>query len=223
MSHTHDHGGHDHGDHDHHDHHDDHAPIVDVDNYVLLERAVRELLIEKGLIDPERLRRQLDQIDSSGPMLGAKLVARAWADDAFKALLIADPKAAALQCLGIKLPDSPEIAVLADTTTVHHVVVCTLCSCYPKALLGLPPDWYKSFGYRSRMVVEPRTILARFGTSIPPDVELRVMDSTADLRYLVLPMRPAGTEGLGEEALAALVTRDAMIGTALVRAPERAR
>lgn len=208
MSHTHDHGGHDHSDH----HHDDHAPIVDADDYVLLERAVRELLVEKGLIDPERLRRQLDQIDSSGPMLGAQLVARAWADDPFRTLLIADPKAAALQCLGIKLPDNPEIAVLADTETVHHVVVCTLCSCYPKALLGLPPDWYKSFGYRSRMVVEPRAILARFGTSIPPDVELRVMDSTAELRYLVLPMRPAGTEGWSEHELLKLITRDSMIG-----------
>jgi hypothetical protein len=208
MTHTHDHGGHDHHDHDH----DDHAPIVDVDRYVLLERAVRELLIEKGLIDPERLRRQLDQIDSSGPMLGAQLVARAWADDAFRTLLIADPKAAALQCLGIKLPDNPEIAVLADTETIHHVVVCTLCSCYPKALLGLPPDWYKSFAYRSRMVVEPRTILARFGTNIAPNVELRVMDSTAELRYLVLPLRPPGTDGWSEQDLLKLVTRDSMIG-----------
>lgn len=211
MSHTHDHGDHDHGDH----HHDDHAPVVDVDTYVLLERAVRELLVEKGLIDPERLRRQLDQIDSSGPMLGAQLVARAWADDTFQALLIADPKAAVLQCLGIKLPDNPEIAVLADTETVHHVVVCTLCSCYPKALLGLPPDWYKSFAYRSRMVVEPRAILSRFGTTIAPNVELRVMDSTAELRYLVLPMRPQGTEGWSEQDLLNLVTRDSMIGVTL--------
>jgi hypothetical protein len=208
MSHTHDHGDHNHGDHPH----DDHAPVVDLDAYVLLERAVRELLVEKGLIDPERLRRQLDQIDSTGPMLGALLVARAWADDTFRALLISDPKAAALQCLGIKLPDNPEIAVLADTETVHHVVVCTLCSCYPKALLGLPPDWYKSFAYRSRMVVEPRAILARFGTTIAPNVELRVMDSTSELRYLVLPVRPAGTEGWSEQELLKLITRDSMIG-----------
>jgi hypothetical protein len=200
-----------------HDHsHDHHAPIGEViDDYVLLERAVRELLIEKRLVDPEQLRRQLDHIDSTGPMLGARLVARAWVNDAFRDLLVSDPKAAALECLGVKLPDNPEIAVLADTLNIHHVVVCTLCSCYPKALLGLPPDWYKSFTYRSRMAVEPRSILEKFGTVIPPEIELRVMDSTAELRYLVLPLRPAGTEGLSEGQLLPLATRDSMIGVTL--------
>ena len=202
--------------------HDEHAPIREGrDEYALLERAVRELLLEKGVIAQDRFRRKLDTIESATPSLGARLVARAWCDESFKTLLISDPKAAARECLGIELPEHPEICVLEDTPDTHHVIVCTLCSCYPKALLGLPPDWYKSFAYRSRMVIEPRAVLAAFGTIVPENIELRVVDSTADLRYLVLPMRPTATDGWAEEELLSIVTRDCMIGVIFPQAESR--
>jgi nitrile hydratase len=179
----------------------------------VLAEAVGELLIEKGVFSADDLRRSIEFIDTRHPAQGARLVARAWADPAFKARLLEDANAAAAE-LGIEAGAIP-IRAIENGATVHNVIVCTLCSCYPKGLIGLPPDWYKSRAYRSRTVREPRAVLAEFGTSIPPEVEVRVHDSTADLRYMVLPMRPEGTLDLEEEQLAALVTRDCMIGVTL--------
>jgi len=202
---------------DHHDHdhdHDDHAAIEEggpPTEFELLERAIRELLIEKEVFSADDLRRQVDRTDSVSPADGAKVVARAWTDPAFKAQLLADPKAA-IESLGYDVGPAPNLVVLENTSTLHHVVVCTLCSCYPRVLLGPPPDWYKSRAYRSRVVREPRTVLREFGTEISAAREVRVHDSTADMRYMVLPMRPAGTDGLSEEALVSLVGRDAMVG-----------
>jgi nitrile hydratase len=178
----------------------------------LLERALRNLLIGKGLIEDARLTGLRDEIETRGPMLGARLVARAWTDPAFRALLLADAKQAVFEELGLRITQGPEFVVVANTPSIHHVIVCTLCSCYPKAVLGLPPDWYKSFAYRSGMVAEPRRILRQFGTEIPPEVEIRVMDSTADMRYMVLPLRPDGAAGLTADHLADIVTRDDLIG-----------
>jgi nitrile hydratase len=183
------------------------------DHYQLLAEAVGELLIEKGLFGAADLRRTLEAIDARSPADGARLVARAWIDPAFKGRLLADVNAAAL-AFGIDAGAIP-IRALENTARLHNLVVCTLCSCYPRGLLGLPPDWYKARAYRSRAIREPRAVLAELGTRIPDDVEIRVHDSTADLRYLVLPMRPAGTGSFDETALAALVTRDCMIGTAV--------
>ena len=212
--HAHDHHGHDH-DHDH-----PHTPIEDVDDpqryeYVL-ETAIRELLIEKGVLTAAMIHRQIDLQDSRTPAMGGKVIARAWTDPGFKARLIADPLDAIISEFKLEITTPLKLVVLENTPDVHNVVVCTLCSCYPRMLLGIPPAWYKSIDYRSRVVVEPRKVLAEFGTVLSPEIEVRVSDSTADLRYLVLPNRPAGTEGFSEEQLAALVTRDAMIGTALV-------
>jgi nitrile hydratase alpha subunit len=187
------------------------------DHYQLMAEAIGELLIEKGVFGAADLRRTLEAIDARSPADGAKLVARAWQDPGFKARLLADVNAAALE-FGIDAGAIP-IRALENTPALHNVVVCTLCSCYPRGLLGLPPDWYKARAYRSRMIREPRAVLAEFGTEIAAGVEIRVHDSTADLRYLVLPMRPAGTEDLAETELAALVTRDCMIGTAIPEAP----
>lgn len=203
--------------HSHHDHthgRDEHAPIAahgPSRESALLERAIRELLIARGVFTADDLRRQIDLMDSRNPAVGAKLVARAWVDPAFKQRLLADAKAAAEE-LGIDCSNAPDVMVLENTPRRHHLVVCTLCSCYPKAILGIPPAWYKSAEYRARAVKDPRGVLAEFGTYLPDDVEVRVVDSTADLRYLVLPMRPAGTDGWDEDRLAALVTRDSMIG-----------
>src|SRR2546425_2221891 len=176
-------------------------------------RALEELLVEKGVVDREVIRRGIDSLVSRTPADGARLVARAWADPEFKERLLADARAAAAE-LGLDAGPSPKVTAVENTDEVHHMVVCTLCSCYPRALLGPPPAWYKSLPYRSRAVAEPRAVLAEFGLDLDPDVELRVLDSTADVRYLVLPRRPEGTEGLSEEELAALVTRDSMIGVA---------
>src|SRR5579863_1449953 len=176
-----------------------------------METAVRELLVEKQLVGADEIRRMLEVMDSRTPALGAKVVARAWVDPEFRAGLLADGRAA-LEELGISFFEDTQLIVLENTDTIHNVIVCTLCSCYPREILGLPPDWYKLKPYRARAVVEPRAVLAEFGTVIPDDVEIRVSDSTAAVRYLVLPMRPSGTEGFSEEGLAALVTRDAMIG-----------
>src|SRR3954454_12324881 len=183
--------------------------------YEVMETAVRELLIERGLIGPDEIRRQIEVLDSRTPALGAKVVARAWVDPAFKARLLADGRAACEE-LGISFYDDTGLIVLENTDTVHNLIVCTLCSCYPRPVLGLPPDWYKLKPYRARAVIEPRAVLAEFGTIIPDEVEIRVSDSTAMVRYLVLPTRPVGTEDYTEEQLAALVTRDAMIGVAPV-------
>ncbi len=201
----------------HHDHThgpEAHAPIAahgPRPEYALLERAVRELLVAKGVFAADDLRRQIDLTDSRNPSQGARLVARAWADPAFKQRLLADAKEAAGE-IGIDCSNAPDVVVLENTPNRHHLVVCTLCSCYPKAILGIPPAWYKSVEYRARAVKDPRGVLAEFGTTLPREVEVRVVDSTADMRYLVLPMRPAGTEGWSEDKLAALVTRDSMIG-----------
>jgi thiocyanate hydrolase subunit gamma len=180
--------------------------------YEIMETAVRELLTEKGLIKPGEIRRQLEVLDSRTPALGGKVVARAWVDSDFRRRLLDNGRKACEEELGISFYDDTELIVLENTPTVHNVIVCTLCSCYPRPLLGLPPDWYKAAPYRSRMVREPRKLLAEFGTEIPDDVAVHVTDSTAQVRFLVLPMRPAGTEGFSEAQLAALVTRDAMIG-----------
>ena len=211
----------DHHDHDHGHDHGHHEPIEDAAqslHYRALERAVRELLIEKGMFGADDVRRQIDDQDSRGEAQGARLVARAWADPAYKARLLADAKPAATE-LGVNVAVAPELVVVENTAEVHHVVVCTLCSCYPKAILGIPPAWYKSREYRSRVVREPRAVLREFGTELPEDVEVRVVDSTADMRYLVLPRRPPGTEGWDEARLAALVSRDSMIGVAPARGP----
>ena len=182
-------------------------------HYQLLELAVGALMIEKGIFTGDELRRALEDIDSRGPADGAKVVARAWVDPDFKARLLADTNAAAAE-LGVDAGTIP-IMTMENTREVHNVIVCTLCSCYPRLLLGLPPDWYKSRAYRSRMVREPRAVLAEFGTAIPDDVEVKVHDSTAELRYVILPMRPAGTHGMDEAELAKLVHRDSMIGVTL--------
>ena len=185
--------------------------------YKTMEIAVRELLIEKGVFGPEDVRRAIEAMDARSPAQGARVVARAWTDPAYKARLLADPNAA-IRELGIE-PGTYKLVVLENSPRLHNLVVCTLCSCYPRGVLGLPPDWYKSRAYRSRAVREPRAVLREFGTAIPDGVEVRVHDSTADMRYLVLPERPAGTEGMSERELADLVTRDSMIGVARVRAP----
>jgi nitrile hydratase alpha subunit len=208
---THQHDGDDH-DHDH-DHAHPHAEISEgrPGYYDIMETAVRELLIEKKLIAADEIRRQIEVLDSRSPALGAKVVARAWTDPAFRARLLANGRAACEE-LGISFYDDTQLIVIENTDKVHNLIVCTLCSCYPRPVLGLPPDWYKAKPYRARAVVEPRAVLAEFGTIIPDDVEVRVHDSTAMVRYLVLPKRPAGTEHFSEEELAALVTRDTMIG-----------
>lgn len=217
QPHDHDHD-HDH-DHGHHDHADPHAPQKDHDAgemspYELLEEAVRTLLVEKGVLSNEEISAQVDLMDSRSPAIGAAVVAKAWTDAGFKKQLLADTRSA-LAGIGIDIGTLADYRTVENTAKVHNVVVCTLCSCYPKFLLGIPPAWYKSLAYRSRVVVEPRAVLDEFGVKVKPGVEVRVHDSTAELRYLVLPMRPAGTEGWSEQKLAALVTRDAMIGTAI--------
>ncbi|GAN78225.1 nitrile hydratase subunit alpha [Acidisphaera rubrifaciens] len=197
-----------------HDHDHPHAPIADdtpLGYYEIMEIAVRELLIERRLIGADEIRRQIEVLDSRTPALGAKVVARAWTDPAFKARLLANGRKACEE-LGISFYDDTELIVLENTDKVHNLIVCTLCSCYPRPVLGLPPDWYKLRPYRARAVTEPRAVLAEFGTLIPDDVEIHVSDSTAMVRYLVLPKRPPGTEAYDEDALAALVTRDTMIG-----------
>jgi nitrile hydratase len=185
-----------------------------------METAIRELLTEKGLIQPGEIRRQLEVLDSRTPQLGAKVIARAWVDPEFRARLLENGRTACEE-LGITFYDDTQLIVLENTGKVHNLIVCTLCSCYPRPVLGLPPDWYKQKPYRARAVKEPRAVLAEFGTVIPDDVEIRVSDSTAIVRYLVLPQRPKGTEDWTEEELAALVTRDAMIGVVTVEARER--
>lgn len=200
--------------HTHHDHDHPHAEISQSERpgfYDIMETAVRELLIEKKLFGADEIRHQIELLDSRTPALGAKVVARAWIDPAFKSRLLANGRTACEE-LGISFYDDTQLIVLENTEKVHNLIVCTLCSCYPRPVLGLPPDWYKLKPYRSRAVTEPRAVLTEFGTHIPDDVEVRVSDSTAMVRYLVLPMRPKGTDSYDEEQLAALITRDAMIG-----------
>jgi nitrile hydratase subunit alpha len=213
-------------DHDHGHAHDDAAshdapPRADLDDtptyYRAMEIALRELLIEKGVFTADDVRRQVEDMDNRNPAQGARVVARAWVDPEYKTLLLEDGGEA---CVAAGLDRGPyKLVVVENTSDTHNVIVCTLCSCYPRWLLGLPPDWYKSRAYRSRVVREPRTVLREFGTEIPDDVAVRVHDSSADMRYLVLPQRPAGTEGWSEDELARLVSRDAMIGVSLPRRP----
>ncbi len=203
-----------------HDHDHPHEPIANGDEPAAAERvrALVDLLVERGVIGREDVRRQMDWLVSRSPSDGARLVARAWVDPEFRQRLFADTRAAAFE-LDLDPGPSPIVVALENTESVHHMVVCTLCSCYPKALLGPPPDWYKDFPYRSRAVSEPRAVLEEFGVHLDDDVELRVVDSTADIRYLVIPQRPPGTEAMREDELAALVTRDSMIGVAIPAAP----
>jgi nitrile hydratase subunit alpha len=202
------------------DHNDWHEPITGGDEPAAAARvrALEELLAEKGVISREDVRKRIDWLVSRSPADGAHLVARAWVDPAFKQRLLADARAAALE-LGLDPGPAPVVRALENTAAVHHMIVCTLCSCYPTALLGRKPDWYKSLPYRSRAVSDPRGVLEEFGVQLEDEVEVRVVDSTADLRYLVIPCRPAGTEELGEDELATLVTRDTMIGVAQPAAP----
>jgi nitrile hydratase len=202
----------------HHEHsHDrsfDDGPPSD---YEVLSRAMQELLEAKGVISAEQVRRRMEQFDAEFPQRGAQVIAHAWVDGDFKRRLLADGTAA-VQELGIPMGQT-KLVVVENTPQVHNLVVCTLCSCYPWPTLGLPPVWYKAAPYRSRAVADPRGVLQEFGVAVPDDVEVRVWDSNAELRYLVLPMRPAGTEALTEQQLAELVTRDSMIGTGLPKAP----
>jgi nitrile hydratase len=192
---------------------EDHGRYQPLSYFQLMEVSLRELLVEKGILTDEQVRDVVADMRSRGAERGASVVARAWADPGFKARLLADGTKAC-QELGLDVPALRLIAV-ENTPTIHNMIVCTLCSCYPRMLLGLPPEWYKSRPYRSRAVREPRTVLAEFGLAIPDHVQVRVHDSTADMRYIVLPMQPAGTAGWSEERLAALVTRDCMIGVAV--------
>jgi nitrile hydratase subunit alpha len=183
--------------------------------FQLMEVTLRELLVEKGIITPEQVDAEVEEMRDRTPERGARVVARAWLDPAFKQELLSDGTKAC-QSLGLEIPGL-KLVVVENTPEVHNAIVCTLCSCYPRVLLGIPPEWYKSRNYRSRMVREPRVVLEEFGLKIPEDVTIRVHDSTADMRYMVLPMRPGGTEGWTEERLATLVNRDSMIGVALPR------
>ncbi len=184
-------------------------------------KALESLLTEKKLLDPSSIDALIEAFETKiGPRNGARVVARAWTDPAYKSRLLSDATAAIAE-LGYSGMQGEDMVVVENTSQVHNLLVCTLCSCYPWPVLGLPPVWYKSAPYRSRAVVEPRAVLKEFGVDLPESVEVRIWDSTAELRYMVLPERPAGTDDLSEEALAKLVTRDAMIGTANVEAPSR--
>jgi nitrile hydratase len=185
--------------------------------FQLMEVTLRELLTEKGILSEEQIEAEVENMRSRTPERGARVVAKAWTDTKFRKKLLANGTKAC-ESLGLDLP-ALKLVVVENTPQVHNAIVCTLCSCYPRMLLGIPPDWYKSRAYRSRMVREPRAVLAEFGLTLHEDMQIRVHDSTADMRYLVLPMRPEGTEGWDEERLAALVTRDSMIGVAVPRAP----
>jgi nitrile hydratase len=220
--HGHSHGhSHEHGRHSTDDpSHPHNAPLSDVQ---LRVKALESLLTEKGLVDPAALDELIDTYETKvGPRNGARVVAKAWVDPEFRQRLLADATAT-LAGLGYIGRQGEDILVLENTPTVHNLVVCTLCSCYPWPVLGLPPVWYKSAPYRARAVLDPRGVLREVGVELPEDVEVRVWDSTAELRYLVLPQRPPGTEGLSEEQLAGLITRDSMIGVAQVKVPGTAR
>jgi nitrile hydratase len=212
-------------DHDHHHHHDhrhhEHGQEPPSD-MALRVKALESLLVEKGLVDSAALDAIIETYEHKvGPRNGARVVARAWSDEAYRARLMADATAAIAE-LGHGGRQGEHMVAVENMPTVHNLVVCTLCSCYPWAVLGLPPVWYKSSPYRSRAVLDPRGVLAEFGLALGDEVEVRVWDSTAEIRYLVIPRRPSGTEGWSEAALAELVTRDSMIGVAMARAPEAA-
>lgn len=208
------HNHHDH-DHDHEHGHDDHAPPAEASptKFEIMERAISALLIEKGVIAEADLQRQINFMATRNAALGARIVAKAWVDPDFKRAFVTAPRQALIDRFGIDIGTALELKVIENGPRDHHVVTCTLCSCYPRMLLGPPPAWYKSFAYRSRVVSEPRAVLKEFGFEPPRSTRVHVHDSTADLRYMVLPRRPEGTQGWSEEHLAKLVTRDSMIGT----------
>ena len=214
-----------HDDH-HHDHDHDHSKAHDHDHEMshlspedIRVRALESLLVDKGYVEPAALDLLIETYETQvGPHNGARVVARAWCDPEFKTWLL-DDATAAIASMGFSGRGGEHMVVLENTPTVHHVVVCTLCSCYPWPVLGLPPVWYKSAPYRSRVVIDPRSVLAEFGCHLPPEVQIKVWDSNSELRYLVLPMRPSGTQGWSQEQLAGIVTRDAMIGTNVVTSP----
>ena len=210
--------------HDGHDHqHPGMAEDAELGPTARRAGAIESLLVQKGVCTAEEIQRAVEINESRSPADGARVVARAWTAPEFKARLLSNPKAALAE-LGYALPETtPQLAVVENTADVHYLVVCTLCSCYPRALLGTPPDWYKSLAYRSRAVVDPRGVMREFGLDVGEDVEVRVLDSTADLRYLVLPQRPPGTDGMSQEELSKLVSRDCMIGVTNPRSPEMAR
>jgi len=186
------------------------------DSIALLDRFVAAL-IAQGVVTGAEIEDRIARTDAASPEIGARMVARAWTDPAYRDLLLRDGTAAA-EAAGVSMAGMPPLGVLEDTAAVHHLVVCTLCSCYPRAVLGYPPHWYKSAAYRARAVRDPRGVLAEWGTVVPEGTEIRVVDSTADYRWMVLPQRPAGTEGWDAARLAAIVTRDALVGVALPRA-----
>ena len=209
--------GHDDHDHDHH-----HAHGSELSEMQLRVRALETILTEKGYIDPAALDLIVEAFETRiGPRNGARIVARAWIDPAFKRSLLVDATEAA-NSMGFASRVGSDLIAVENTERLHNMVVCTLCSCYPWEVLGLPPVWYKSAPYRSRVVIDPKGVLAAFGVTLPPDTEIRVWDSTAETRFIVLPMRPAGTEGWSEDRLADLVTRDSMIGTGIVKVPAEA-
>ena len=202
-----------------HDHHDDNPHSLLPPEPALRVKALETILAEKGLVDPAALDAIIDlYAHEIGPQIGASLVAKAWVDDGFRAGLLADADTVITQ-LGHGGRQGEHVVVVENSPDTHNMVVCTLCSCYPWPLLGIPPGWYKSDAYRARAVREPRAVLAEFGVTLADGINVRVWDSTAEIRHLVLPMRPPGTDGMDEAALAALVTRDSMIGTGLPRAP----
>ena len=203
-------------DHDHHHEHEAHSELSETE---LRVRALETVLTQKGYVDPAALEALIDTYQTRiGPRNGARVVAKAWADASYREWLLRDATAA-IESLGYSGRQGEHMVAVANTPEQHNMVVCTLCSCYPWPVLGLPPTWYKSAPYRSRAVRDPRGVLADFGVNLDPDISIRVWDSTAEVRYLVLPMRPAGSNGLSEEQLADLVTRDSMIGTGLPHAP----
>ena len=209
-------------DHDH-SHQHAHAEMSELSDMQLRVRALETILTEKGYVDPAVLDRIVEACETQiGPHNGARIVARAWVDPEFKRRLLEDATEAA-NSLGFISPVGSHLIALENTPQTHHMVVCTLCSCYPWEVLGLPPVWYKSAPYRSRAVIDPKGVLAEFGVALPPETEIRIWDSTAETRFLVVPMRPEGTEGWSEEQLARLVTRDSMVGTGLPQTPEGRR
>ena len=212
--------------HDHTDHggspHPGMSEDQEVGYYPRRVQAIEAILTEKGVCTRAEIQRVVDKRESRSPADGARIVARAWMDPEFKARLLVNAKAAVAELGYEGADDLPDVVVAENTGALHHLVVCTLCSCYPTWLLGRPPDWYKSLTYRSRAVSDPRGVMREFGLEMEPDVEVRVLDSTAEVRYLVLPQRPAGTEGFSEEALSRLVTRDSMVGVSGPLSPEPA-
>ena len=198
------------------DHHPHEEVVGTTSPYAARIRAIEALLLEKGVLTEPDVQDGISYMEARSPANGARLVARAWVDPDFKELLLSDGKAAASE-LGMDPEHPAEFVVVENTPEVHNLIVCTLCSCYPRAILGRPPDWYKSFTYRSRAVREPRAVMREFGFEPPEGVEVVVHDSTADVRYMVLPLRPPGTEDLSEEELAGLVTRDSLVGVSVPR------